>query len=161
MLATSDALFVSALMRVRTRAYQAGLRASGLISAQRDLGLTTKGHFFSALPDTLDTLVHTSRSSQNLPQISLEKRWKRENAKLDMALNLDAFAAGIEKAIGDEGSADGTDRQPILDIFKPVGLQPPHAEKFGFNKERLPRTGESSTTGSWIACTWQRFLLTT
>jgi hypothetical protein len=121
-MASSDIGFVSALMRIRTRAYQSGITASGLSSAHETLGLTTQPHFFSSLPNTVGILTQISAPG-SAGGIDLRSRWDRPSQDFDMGIDPNAFKAGVSGHVTGEGSSAGTNGDiPIQDLFAPVRL---------------------------------------
>lgn len=128
MMATSDMGFVSALMRVRTQAYQEGSRANNLMASARfGVRLTIKSHFFSALPDTLNTMRATGCGGSLRLGVGPKSRWTRPQRSVEKTLDTDQFAAGVKTSILYQGSAAGSDGNiPILDLSDAVRLLPQH-----------------------------------
>jgi hypothetical protein len=125
MLATSDIAFVSALMRVRTRAYQAGLKTSHLVGANESIGLKTMGKFFETLPNTLMAIKEESITKTDTQNIPLQQRWDRELPKVDDEIKPAAFTLGLQDAVATEGSAAGTDGRVVFqDVFPAVSPSP-------------------------------------
>ena len=121
-MACSDISFVSALMRVRMRAYQSGMKTSNLLRASDSVQFKSQAHFFSSLPHTLSavrdaSLIGTPEESS----ISVRSRWERPAEELDTAVHPVAFKVGVAAAIRSEGSAAGTNDEIVMqDLFSPV-----------------------------------------
>ena len=119
-MASSDTSFVSALMRIRTRAYQSGVVSSDFLSANDAIGLTTQKQFFSSLPHTLDLMQQVSAMG-GAPSVDLRDRWDRSSRSLDTSVDPHAFVAGVQNHIQTVGSAAGTDNLvPVQDLFAAV-----------------------------------------
>ena len=146
-MATSDIGFVSALMRIRTRAYQNGLIANGIIAAHTDLGVKSQKNFFASLPGSVDRMQSLSSASKPAPIVDLRSRWDRTGRSLNSSLEEGAFAAGVESSISKEGSAAGTNGNvPIQDLFPAVSMRYFYLLLVA-NVSRLLTIGESCTIG--------------
>ena len=127
-MATSDIGFVSALMRIRTRAYQSGVMASSFVAGTQALNLKTKAQLFASLPGTFETMKALSTTSSEVSiGVDLRTRWDHSRSDLGETPQASAdpehFAAGVEKAIAAEGSAAGTNENlPISDLFAAVSI---------------------------------------
>lgn len=123
-MACSDIAFVSALMRVRMRAYQSGIKTSNLMRAHDEIQFKSQAHFFSSLPHTLSAVRDASLVGSPMPTIDLRSRWNRPKEELDTSVHPVAFRVGVATAIKAEGSAAGTNNEvPIQDLFSPVSGQ--------------------------------------
>ncbi|QYT03556.1 hypothetical protein H0G86_010505 [Trichoderma simmonsii] len=119
-MASSDIAFVSALMRVRMRAYQSGIKASNLLQANSSINFKSQAHFFSSMPSTLSAVREASLASTPMPRIDLRSRWCRPSEEVDTSFHRTAFKVGVVAAIKTEGSAGSNEDIPIQDLFSPT-----------------------------------------
>lgn len=124
-MANSDMSFISALMRIRTRAYQSGVASSEFLSAHEAVDFKTQSQFFSSLPHALDVMKQVSAMG-GAPSIDLRSRWVRSSRTIDTSSKPHAFAAGVQTHVQVVGSAAGTDGLiPVQDLFAAVSHRPP------------------------------------
>ncbi|KAJ2903781.1 uncharacterized protein MKZ38_009347 [Zalerion maritima] len=116
-MATSDIQFVSALMRVRTKAYQEQLQKMNLVAANADINLVTKSTFLSRLPTTLENMKDLTNIG-SISTVSFKDRWDRTPRQLKTPWDQDVGEAALATHMRREGSARANEEMPINDLLQ-------------------------------------------